>query len=244
MTTRYFTNSYVRRDQEQYAVKLKMPKGSLAPLKKCNLNVNLYNLAEVRALSKKFSKVAPLSLTKIYFGMSASEGAKIDEDALCDILDGDGIKKHEEFISYCLDKSLIKLFREISPGESREKTISPGNETGLPDIDYDNEYESIKLIIAIPEFLEPKTAKAIERWKAHRQAIGKPFDQMALDSLINLYQGRASELAEDIDHSISNGWKTLNAKSRETRAGPSKQKHNSSVQKALDLAAKYEAEGV
>lgn len=115
------------------------------------------------------------------------------------------------------------------------------------DTDTDTEDESDtdhKLEIAIPEFREIKVANAIGRWNSHRRAIGKPFDQMALDSLVNLYAGRANELADDIDHSISNGWKTLNAKDRQqARAGPNRLKtHQSAVQDGLDLVAKFERE--
>lgn len=202
MSTRYFTNSYCRRDQEQYAVKLKMPKGSLAPLKKCNLNVNLYNLAEVRALSKKFGKVAPLSLTKMYFAMSAAEGARIDEDALCDILDTDGIKKHEEFISYCLDKSLIKLFREISPGESVENPIIPGNETRLPDIDSDSVSEfSLIEELDIPEIRFELLAFAA---KIIRDSNGKSrLHQQTLDNWQSEYRTRPLEFLDALKFSNS-----------------------------------------
>lgn len=219
MSTRYFTNSIVRRDQESYAKKLKMPAGSMAELKRAYLDVNFFNLAEIRALMRKFKKMAAMALVQIYLSMSAAEGARIDEDALCDILENCEVKNHEAFIAYCLDKSLIKLFREKISDSSDKIPTSPGSKSRLPDIDYDNEYEDRELKIAIHDFQTVKITAAILRWREYRRAIGKPFDQMALDSLLSLYAGRAGELPDDIDHSISNGWKTINAKSR-PRAGP------------------------
>jgi len=220
MTARYFTNSIVRRDQESYAKKLKMPAGSMAELKRAYLDVNFFNLPEIRALMRKFKRSAGLALVQIYLAMSAAEGGRIDEDALCAILEDNEIKSPEAFISYCIDKSLIKLFREKISDSSEINPAFPGNETRLPDSDYDNEYEDQELIIALPEFRDVKIAAAILRWREYRRAsFGKSFDQMALDSLISLYAGRANELPDDIDHSISNGWKTLNAKNR-PRAGP------------------------
>lgn len=219
MSARYFTNSIVRRDQESYAKKLKMPTGSMAELKRAYLDVNFFNLPEIRALMRKFKKLAGLALVQIYLAMSAAEGGKIDEDALCAILEENEIRSPEAFIAYCLDKSLIKLFREIISDSSDENPDSPGSKSRLPDIDSDNVSEDQELIIALPEFLNVRTFQAVERWRLHRRLIGKPFDQMALDSLINLYAGRANELADDINHSIANGWKTINARGG-TRASP------------------------
>lgn len=191
MSSRYFTNSIVRRDQEQYAVKLKMPKGSLKELKRAYLDVNFYNLPEIRALSKKFGKISPLALTQIYCAMSAGEGAKIDEDAIADILESNDLKNVEEFITYCLDKSLFKLYRENSPDNQEE----PGSKTRLPDNDYEDpniernsppldfshiaDAEERKRYEVADSLLVPTTDKAIQRSNQFLNAGRRPMREWA-----------------------------------------------------------------
>lgn len=221
MSTRYFTNSFCRRDQEQYAKKLKMPAGSLKELKRAYLDVNFYNLAEIRALSRKFGKISAMCLTQIYLAMSAAEGARIDEDAILDILENAEIENIAEFIPYCLEKSLIKLFREKIGDESQKTTIISESKTGLPDID--NDYDNnLKLEILHPEFQDPKIKQAIGRWVTYKRNNGKHLNQGSVDSLQSLYAGRAHDLPGDIDHSIASGWKNISPMPRNNSPGKQK----------------------
>jgi hypothetical protein len=139
--------------------------------------------------------------------------------------DGNGFSngpviKDQENYARKLESSNARVTRY----REKKEALPSERETRTPDTDSDNDNEydlninkepELRLDIAFIEFGDLKTIKAIERWKKHRLSIGKTFDQMALDSLQSLYAGRANELADDIDHSISNGWKTLNAKSRD-----------------------------
>jgi hypothetical protein len=104
--------------------------------------------------------------------------------------------------------------KQSKSSANEQQSSSKSSDTDT-DTDTGSDLDHIKLEIALPEFQEPKISKAIDRWRRHRQKIDRPFDQGALDSLQSLYAGRANELAEDIDCSITNGWKTLQAKSRD-----------------------------
>ena len=241
--SKYFTNSFVRRDQEQYAKKLKMSPGSTAELKRAYLDVNFFNLAEIRALSRKFGKKSAMCLIEIYLSMSAAEGARIDEDALMDIIDDYEFENPSDFIEYCILKSLIKLFREKISDESEKDPIKSGNETRLPDYDYDYDYELIK------EIDTPAIREAIRDWRIHQQKLGRSFDQMAVDALIKTYAGQSpQDLIDDINASIFNGWRNIRESQATTRRRglqviSKTPKHNSSVTKALELMEKYKNEG-
>lgn len=238
MSTKYYTNSFCRRDQEQYAKKLKMPTGALKELKRAYLDVNFYNLAEIRALSRKFGKISAMCLTQIYLAMSAAEDAKIDDDAILDILENAEIENIQDFIPYCLEKSLIKLYREKISDESQINPIISGSKSGLPDSDYDtdNDYDSDHdLEIQLPEFRQPKISSAIARWVKYQRKIKKPFDQGALDSMIMLYEHKPQELPDDIDHSITSNYKTLYAKPRE-QARPAKKSTKDTIRELYEEA--------
>ena len=188
MSSRYFTNSFVRRDQEQYAKKLKMPKGSTAELKRAYLDVNFFNLPEIRALSRKFSRKSTICLIEIYLSMSAAEGARIDEDAILSIIEPYDLDCPTSFIDYCLEKSLIKLFREKISDESQKETIISGSESRLPDSDSDNdnEYELIK------EMDTPEIRSEVNKFaaKIKRDSNGRrELHQQTLDNWQSEYLG-------------------------------------------------------
>jgi hypothetical protein len=89
------------------------------------------------------------------------------------------------------------------------------------DTDTGSDLDPNKLEIIPIEFQTPKIILATKNWARHREKLGKSFDQESLNSMFRLYENRPDELAQDIDHSITNGWKTLNAKPREqARVGP------------------------
>lgn len=195
MSTRYFTNSFCRRDQEQYAKKLKMPTGSLKELKRAYIDVNFYNLAEIRALSRKFGKISPMCLTQIYLAMSAAEDARIDEDAILDILENAEIENIQDFIPYCIEKSLIKLYREKIADESQKKTIISGSKNGLPDSDSD--------IILIKEIDTPEMRQALKLARARLKESGRDIDQIGLDALVMRYFGRWKDLLAALKHTAT-----------------------------------------
>lgn len=140
MTSRWFTNSVVRKDQLAYGKKLKSDQ--MAKLKRAYLDVNFPNLPKVRALSRVFGKISPWALVQIYLSMSNATDARIDEDALLCIVEDTGIADPSNFITYCLEKGLIELFREIIPDSPGKNPTIPGNESGLPDTDYDNDSDT------------------------------------------------------------------------------------------------------
>lgn len=246
-------------------------------LKRAYINVGYPRHADILSLTGRFGIAGKCASYDLILAMSDASNGIIDKDAFLYTAKLNEVADPEAFLAYCLDKGIFiqcgdgysnthvikdqesyaKTLDEdrerkgIRPEKNRNPTgVRPEKDRNL-DIDIDNEFDLDpdlnKLDVRLPEFIDPKITSALGRWRQHRALLGRPFDQMALDSLINLYAGRADELADDIDHSISNGWKTLNAKPRDppkARAGPDKPKHNASVQKALDLAAKYEAEGV
>lgn len=196
MSARYFTNSIVRRDQESYAKKLKMPTGSMAELKRAYLDVNFFNLPEIRALMRKFKKLAGLALVQIYLAMSAAEGGKIDEDALCAILEENEIRSPEAFIAYCLDKSLIKLFREIISDSSEINPDSPGSKSRLPVYDYDNDIE-----INLKELDTPQIRAAIQLFAKTLSANGRELTQTNFDAWAMPYAGRPDDFLSDLLYS-------------------------------------------
>ena len=98
---------------------------------------------------------------------------------------------------------------KILPESDQNHLVMSCNVMSCNDLDHN------KLEIALPEFKDQRITNSLGRWQQHRQKIGKPFDQESLNAILRLYQHKPSELADDIDHSISNGWKTLNAKSRD-----------------------------
>lgn len=115
-------------------------------------------------------------------------------------------------------ESEISVKRSISgsqggnPNLLKQNSSKPSSKTqASSDIDIDN--DNVIDLNILKE--DPKAAKAVNRWIEHRRKINKPLDQMAVDSLIMLYAGRYNDLPDDIDHSISNGWKTLNAKPKQ-----------------------------
>lgn len=216
-----------------------------AQLKHVLLDVDFFDKPTIRALGYKHSQIAVLLFIRWMMLMSRATNGLVTRDALAsvarEVLSGTGtaIANFESVLNYCVETGMIyeegdghftnervvkdqescavkrkssnerqKKFRE------KERGVDNASLTRLSDtvtaIDNIN-----KLEIVIPEFQDPKISKAITRWRQHRQKLGKPFDQMALDALQSLYRGRANELLDDIDHSISNGWKTLNAKSRD-----------------------------
>lgn len=97
-------------------------------------------------------------------------------------------------------------------GQGVDKSKTDGSSVNIEVLN--TEELNNKLEIALPEFQKPEIRQAINCWQVHRNLLDKEFDQGALDSMLLLYRGRALELADDIHHSILNGWKTLNQKPR------------------------------
>lgn len=204
-----------------------------AQLKHVLLDVGFKDKPKIIDLEVEFKPIARLLLIDILAACSSASNAEITIN-VCKHLGnriGIGSESVEKVLDYCIKHDILFLVngkitnsRVIKDQESyfnklesdrrrKESKRNPSGNNTDPDIDFDIDID--KLEIVIPEFQDPKISKAITRWKQHRQKLGKPFDQMALDALQSLYRGRANELADDIDHSISNGWKTLNAKSRD-----------------------------
>jgi hypothetical protein len=125
--------------------------------------------------------------------------------------------------------------------ESEQNHIDTDTEYNT-DNDLNNKKENSQPL-ELPDY-PPKIGKAINRWEHHRQKIGRPLDQQALDSLLMLYMHKIDELPDDIDHSISNGWKTLNAKPKQQARSSPETTHNKSVAKVLELQEKFRRESV
>lgn len=243
MSTRYFTNSFCRRDQEQYAKKLKMPAGSLKELKRAYLDVNFYNLAEIRALSRKFGKISAMCLTQIYLAMSAAEGARIDEDALLDILEDAGIENIQDFIPYCLEKSLIKLFREKISDESDKNQIIPGSKVRLPDSDSDNDNDNDNdFEINLKELDTPQIRIWLKKTRERISASGGSTDDVWLEALLLKYAGRPDDLLAVLQHTATRS-KTKNIcipESYQPRAAPQKKSTKETIQELYEQALKEE----
>lgn len=78
-----------------------------------------------------------------------------------------------------------------------------GKSGGLPVIVFD-------LCISFKELDTPQVREALTRWKTHLVSVkGRQFEQMAFDALQSMYQGRPRDLVDDINHSVTNGWKTI-----------------------------------
>lgn len=236
---------------------------SRAQLKHVLLDVDFFNNPKIEALGFRFGSCAQACLIEILCSMSRATNAQVDEDLIRSKIGKHRISEADEFFAYIIEKRIIfkegeaysnapviedqeKYARKLGAGnarvtryrEKKEALQTPG-ETRFPDIDIDTDYDPDhnELEVALPEFRDTQILSAIIRWRQHRALIGKPFDQMALDSLINLYRGRHEELPDDIDHSISNGWKTINAAAR--KAPPKDQ-----ISPAKALALKYASEGI
>lgn len=68
----------------------------------------------------------------------------------------------------------------------------------------------------------PETVEAVERWRKYlKSRHRKQFGQLETDALLSKYSTRLPELSADINHSISNGWKTINVKP-DSGTGPPK----------------------
>ena len=236
---------------------------SRAQLKHVLLDVDFFNNPKIEALGFRFGSCAQACLIEILCSMSRATNAQVDEDLIRSKIGKHRIADADGFFAYIIEKRIIfkegeaysnapviedqeKYARKLGSGNARvtryrekKDALQTQGETHFPDIDIDTDYDLDlnKLEIAFPEFLDPKITSALSRWRQHRAMIGKPFDQMALDSLQSLYTGRANELADDIDHSISNGWKTLNAKPRQASA-------KDKISPAKALALKYASEGI
>lgn len=210
-------------------------------LKRAYINVGYPRHADILSLTNRFGIQGKCASYDLILAMSDASNGIIDRDAFLYTCKLNEVKDPEAFLAYCTEK---RIFIEVSGGysnsivlkdqenyakvldEDRERKrnksgIRPESERKL-DIDIDNDPDLNKIEIALPEFQTPKLSRAIERWRQHRRKLGKSFDQMAADALLNLYAGRPQDLADDIDHSISNGWRTLNAKNNAIFKQPKK----------------------
>lgn len=208
---------------------------SRAQLKRMYLDVNFFSNPKIEALGYKFGSASQACLLEILCAMSKATNAQVDEDFIYSRIHKHRIEQASDLFNYLLEKKI--LFKDgngfsngpvIKDQESYSRKLEASNarvtrfrgkkealpserETRTPDIDSD--YDNVIDLNILKE--DPKAVKAIARWIEHRRKINKPLDQMAVDSLIMLYGGRYDELPDDIDHSISNGWKTLNAKPKQ-----------------------------
>lgn len=214
---------------------------SRAQLDHVLLDVDFFNNPKIRALKGKFGHISQLCLIDAYTAMSRATNAIIDGDCVMAILSDYQLKW--DFWEHCLDKGLVKIegqgysnSRVIADqerlGKSQDKwrvangkrKVDSNSTPNLHPINTQSKQNTVNVhgceVLNTEELNlniikeEPHIIKAVSRWAEHRRKIGKPLDQMAIDSLILLYRGRFNELPDDIDHSISNGWKTLNAKPR------------------------------
>jgi len=211
-----------------------MPVGSLKELKRAYLDVNFYNLAEIRALSRKFGKISAMCLTQIYLAMSAAEDARIDEDAILDILENAEIENIADFIPYCLEKSLIKLFREKIADESQKTTIISESKIGLPDSDYDTD-----LNISLKELDTPDIRTWLYLAMKRINASGGVTDEIWIESQLLKYAGRPDDLLAALKHTASLT-KTRNLYDPTTQARGSPQK-KSTQETIKELMAKEQA---
>lgn len=215
-----------------------------AKLKRMYLDVNFFSNPKIEALFYKFGSNSTACLIEIMCGMSRATNAQVDDDFIFSRISKHQIKDGSDFLDYLISKSILIKEGEfysngvvIADQESYAQKLEASNErvtryrekrnalhgtseTISPDNDYDTDNEYIK------EKIQPKSdpldlsvvplkvTKAINRWENHRQRIGKPLDQQALDSLVMLYANRFDEMPDDIDYSITNGWKTLQQKPR------------------------------
>ncbi len=123
--------------------------------------------------------------------------------------------------------------------QSKSKANDQQNTSKSSDTDTDTDLNINKESsepLEIPE-LPPKIANALAQWVQYRQKIGKDMDQQAIDALIMLYAHKIDDLPDDVNHSISSGWKTLNSKPREQARGSPNKKHQQTfeeIEKELD----------
>lgn len=212
-------------------------------LKRAYINVGYPRHADILSLTNRFGIQGKCASYDLILAMSDASNGIIDRDAFLYTCKLNEVKDPEAFLAYCIEK---RIFIEVSGGysnsivlkdqenyakvldEDRERKrnksgIRPESERKLDiDNDNDNETDLNKIEIALHEFRTPRVEGAVYRWAQHRRKLGKSFDQMAADALLNLYAGRPQDLADDIDHSISNGWRTLNAKNNAIFKQPKK----------------------
>lgn len=204
---------------------------SRAQLKHLLLDVSFKDKPKIIDLEVEFKPIARLLLMDILAACSAASNAEITINVCKHLGNRIGIEAEsvEKILDYCIKHDILfavngkitnsrvikdqeSYYNKLESDRKRKdsKRIPTGNNCD-PDIDFDIDNDlDLNLIKE-----DPQAVKAIARWVEHRFKIGKPLDQMAVDSLILLYRGKLSELPDDVDHSISNGWKTLNAKPRQ-----------------------------
>lgn len=152
------------------------------------------------------------------------------EQTLKELLDSGVARQREDGAIYChrmvrdekerQDK--IKAGLASAEAKRQQKAQHDSQQTGnrlatAPNTDTNtgNDLDPNKLEVTLPEFQKPEIVQAVKSWQAHRRSLSCQFDQGALDSMLLLYRGRVDQLADDIHHSITNGWKTLNEKQRQ-----------------------------
>jgi len=216
---------------------------SRAQLKKVFLDVDFFSNPKIEALGYKFGSASQACLIEILCAMSRATNAQVDEDLIYSKIHKHQVKEPSNFFNYLVDKNIIfkdgngfsngpvikdqeSYARKLESSNARvtrfrekKEALPSERETRTPDIDFDTDNEtdlnSLELEIALPEFQNTETSTAIVRWARHQKKLGRGFDQGGVDSMLSLYRSSPRDLAIDIDHSILNGWKTLNAKSRD-----------------------------
>lgn len=180
------------------------------------------------------------------------------EQTLKELLDSGVARQREDGAIYCARmvrdekerQDKIKAGLASAEAKRQQKAQQDSQQTGNrlatapntnTDTNISNDLDPNKLEVTLPEFQKPEIVQAVKSWQAHRRSLGCQFDQGALDSMLLLYRGRVDQLADDIHHSITNGWKTLNEKPRhQARAGPQKKSTKETIQELYEQALKEE----
>jgi hypothetical protein len=214
---------------------------SRAQLKHVLLDVSFKDKPKIIDLEVEFKPIARLLLMDILAACSAASNAEITVNVCKHLGNRIGIEAEsvEKILDYCVKYDILfsvngkitnsrvikdqeSYFNKLESDRKRkESKRNPSGNNKDPDIDFDididneTDLNSLELEIALPEFQNTETSTAIVRWARHQKKLGRGFDQGGVDSMLSLYRSSPRDLAIDIDHSILNGWKTLNAKSRD-----------------------------
>lgn len=107
-----------------------------------------------------------------------------------------------------------EVFREIFPGSLPGNT--PFEEKKKPDSDIDIDNEDLKKEWNVPPVLyTAEVRKALNLWDKNLRKFGKALDQISLEALLSQYHGRPKDLIADIQHTVTNGWKSLQRKAEQ-----------------------------
>lgn len=204
-------------------------------ISQCDYAGALYLLRLWAAIARADSAVLPIKYAVALgngFGLNAEKSqAVIDfciSEQLLDSSDGNltlgRIADDQEAVAIRRDsdvnrKRIQKDSTRIPGGKETEGDRKPYTYTSpLPSTsDLDPEEIVIPAVFGTPE-----TVEAVERWRKYlKSRHRRDFGQLETDALLSKYSTRLPELSADINHSISNGWKTINVKP-DSGTGPPK----------------------